>query len=38
MTLNWPPEKTFEYDFKEEKELTMVIPLVKNEKGKDIEK
>ena len=38
MTLNWPPEKTFQYDFKEEKELTMVIPLVDNKKEKDIEK
>ena len=26
--LNWPPEKTFNYIFREKEELTMEIPLL----------
>mgnify|MGYP005796702925 CR=1 FL=1 len=34
MNLEWPPEKTFNYDFKEKEDLTLEIPLV----GKNVKK
>lgn len=32
MTLYWPPEKTFQYKFKDNKELVLTIPMEDNKK------
>ena len=32
--MNWPPEKTFKYQFRDNQELDLVIPLEENSKEK----
>jgi hypothetical protein len=32
--MNWPPEKTFKYQFRNNQELDLVIPLEENSKEK----
>ncbi|MGN1297279.1 MAG: hypothetical protein ACI4VH_02440 [Clostridia bacterium] len=32
--MNWPPEKTFKYQFRDDQELDLVIPLEGQEHGK----
>ena len=34
MKLEWPPEKTFDYPFKEKDELNLEIPLVEDKSKK----